>query len=91
MAGIPRRQGRAEPKIGPSDVSDTSADRPGAQSTDTDSGGTGERITVGRDPKSERHEEAGTDRIVREDEAGLGRGLDEAEEARIDPVRKPKR
>jgi hypothetical protein len=90
MAGIPRHQGRTEPKLGPSDVSDTSADRPGAQSTDTDAGGTGERVTVGRNPASE-HEEAATDRVVREDEAGLGHGLDEAEKARIDPVKKPKR
>ena len=44
MAGIPRRQGRAEPKVGPSDLSDTAADRPGAENTDTDAGGTGELI-----------------------------------------------
>lgn len=88
MAGIPRRQGRAEPKIGPSDTSDTSADRPGAENTDTDAGGTGERVTVGRAPRSEKHDEASVDRIVGADEAGLGRGLDEAEEARL---RKPKR
>ncbi len=88
MAGIPRRQGRAEPKLGPSDLSDTSADRPGAENTDSDAGGTGERVTVGRAPKSERHDEAGVDRIVGADEAGLGKGLDEAEEARL---RKPKR
>ena len=71
MAAIPRRQGRAEPKVGPSDVSDTSADRPGAENTDTDAGGTGERVTVGRAPESERHEEA--------------------ELARRDPVKKPRR
>jgi len=91
MAGIPRRQGRVEPKVGPSDSSDTSADRPGAENTDTDAGGTGERVTVGRVPQSEQHDEASTDRVVREDEAGLGKGLDEAEKARIDPVKKPKR
>jgi len=88
MAGIPRRQGRAEPKVGPSDLSDTSADRPGAQNTDTDAGGTGERVTVGKAPKSEQHDEAGVDRIVGPEEAGLGKGLDEAELARL---RKPKR
>ncbi len=91
MAAIPRRQGRAEPKVGPSDLSDTAADRPGAPTTDTDAGGTGERVTVGRAPKSELHEEAATDRVVRENEAGLGHGLDEAEKARVDPVKKPKR
>jgi len=83
MAGIPRHQGRTEPKIGPSDISDTSADRPGSESTDTDAGGTGERITVGRAPQSERHDEAGVDRIVDDSEAGLGGGLDQAEEARL--------
>ena len=83
MAGIPRQQGRAEPKIGPSDTSDTIADRPGSESTDTDAGGTGERITVGRAPQSEQHDEAGTDRVVDESEAGLGGGLDQAEEARL--------
>ncbi len=83
MAGIPRRQGRAEPKLGPSDLSDTSADRPGEESTDSDSGGTGERISIGRSPKSEEHDEAGVDRIVRGEEAGLGGGLDQAEEARL--------
>jgi hypothetical protein len=94
MAGIPRRQGRAEPKLGPSDLSDTSADRPGEESTDSDRGGTGERVTVGRSPKSEQHDEAGTDRIVRGEEAGLGGGLDQAEEARLgktdEPLRKRK-
>src|SRR4051812_16935618 len=83
MAGIPRHQGRTEPKIGPSDISDTSADRPGAENTDTDAGGTGESITVGRAPHSELHDEAGVDRVVGPEEAGLGGGLDQAEEARL--------
>ena len=83
MAGIPRHQGRTEPKIGPSDSSDTLSDRPGAESTDSDTGGTGERVTVGKVPSSERHDEAGVDRIVDSSEAGLGGGLDQAEEARL--------
>jgi len=95
MAGIPRHQGRTEPKVGPSDLSDTSSDRPGAENTDTDAGGTGERVTVGRSPSGEKrssqHNEAGVDRIVGPEEAGLGKGLDEAEKARLDPVKKPKR
>ena len=86
MAGIPRRQGRADPKIGPSDSSDTFSDRPN-QSTDTDDGGTGERATTGPDPQSELHNERGVDRVVDASEAGLGGGLDQAEEARL---RKPK-
>lgn len=87
MAGIPRQQGRTEPKIGPSDSSDTTADRPGAENTDSDAAGTGERVTVGKVPSSEQHDEAGIDRIVDSSEAGLGGGLDQAEEARL---RKPK-
>ena len=83
MAGIPRHQGRTEPKIGPSDSSDTLSDRPGAENTDSDAGGTGERVTVGKVPSSERHDEAGVDRIVDSSEAGLGGGLDQAEEARL--------
>ena len=79
MAGIPRKQGRAEPKIGPSDSSDTFSDRPD-KSTDTDSGGTGERVTVG---KVREHHEASTDRVVSSEQAGLGAGLDQAEEARL--------
>jgi len=89
MAGIPRRQGRTEPKIGPSDSSDDYADRPNEPDTDTDSGGTGESITVGRDPRSELHDETAPDRIVGEGEAGLGGGLDQAEEARLKPRKKP--
>jgi hypothetical protein len=83
MAGIPRHQGRARPKIGPSDLSDTSADRPGEESTDSDAGGTGERVTVGKAPKSELHDERAPDRVVGADEAGLGTGLDQAEEAQL--------
>jgi hypothetical protein len=86
MAGIPRRQGREEPKIGPSDSSDDYADRPNEPDTDTDSAGTGESVTVGRDPQSELHNEIAPDRVVDSGEAGLGGGLDEAEEAEIDPV-----
>lgn len=84
MASI--RQGRADPKIGPSDSSDTIADRP-QENTDTDDGGTGERTTVGMNPHSEAHDERGVDRVVDAAEAGLGGGLDQAEEARL---KKPK-
>ena len=89
MAGT---QTRAPAKIGPSDSSDTSSDRPNERTTDTDEGGTGERATIGKDPRSEVHDERGPDRVVDEREAGLGKGLDEAEEARLDrpAVRKPK-
>jgi len=55
MARIPRRQGRAEPKTGPSDSSDTFSDRP----------------------------DQSTDRVIDASEAGLGGGLDQAEEGRL--------
>ena len=80
MAGIPRHQGRADPKIGPSDSSDTLSDRPNEPSTDSDAEGTGERNTVGKVPDST---EIGTDRVVKDKEAGLGGGLDQAEEAQL--------
>ena len=79
MAGIPRRQGRAEPKIGPSDSSDTFSDQP-ELSTDSDAGGTGERKTVERVPHAR---DVKTDRVVEDKDAGLGGGLDQAEEARL--------
>jgi len=78
MANIPRRQGRAEPKIGPSDSSDTFSDRPDRPSTDSDDGGTGERPAVGKVPHAA---DEGADRVVNSEEAGLGGGLDQAEEA----------
>lgn len=70
MARIPRRQGRAEPRIGPSDSSDTSSDRPNT-STDTDRGGTGERRAVEKVPRAR---DQGVDRVVGSEEAGLGGG-----------------
>jgi len=81
MAGIPRHQGRADPKIGPSDSSDTFSDRPDEPTTDSDAEGTGIRPTVGtiKPPKPE----IATDRVVDEEEAGLGGGLDQAEEAQL--------
>ena len=82
-----RENSRTPPKIGPSDTSDTLADRPNEPSTDSDAGGTGERVSIGRNPAGELHDERGTDRVVGPEEAGLGHGLDEAEEAAL---RKPK-
>jgi hypothetical protein len=80
MAGIPRHQGRADPKIGPSDTSDTISDRPNEPATDSDAEGTGERNTIGKVPDST---EIDVDRVVKDREAGLGGGLDQAEEAQL--------
>jgi hypothetical protein len=74
---------RKSAKIGPSDTSDTIADRPGELDSDTDAGYTGERTTVGTDPHAGMHVEYGPDRVVGPEEAGLGGGLDEAEEAQL--------
>jgi hypothetical protein len=71
---------RKDPKIGPSDSSDTYSDRPNRPSTDSDEGGTGERPTVGKVPHAA---DEGADRVVDDKEAGLGGGLDQAEEARL--------
>ena len=78
-----RIQTRKPPKIGPSDTSDGPADLPQEADTDTDAEGTGERVSTGRDSHSELHDERGADRIVDSSEAGLGGGLDEAEEAQL--------
>ena len=80
MAGIPRHQGRADPKIGPSDTSDTLSDRPNEPSTDSDAEGTGERETIGKVPHAK---DVGTDRVAKDSEVGLGGGLDQAEEAQL--------
>ena len=71
---------RKIPALGPSDRSDTPSDRPGKPGTDTDSGGTGERISIGKVPHAN---DEGADRVVDAEEAGLGGGLDQAEEAQL--------
>jgi hypothetical protein len=77
------REGRTEPKIGPSDTTDTYYDNPEGV-TDSDNGGTGERGPASdQAARGERRSEAGTDRVVQDRDAGLGGGLDEAEEARL--------
>jgi hypothetical protein len=44
--------------------------------------GTGEHLTAGKEPKLRVNADRDADRVVRENEAGLGGGLDQAEEAR---------
>ncbi len=50
---------------------------------DSDSGGSGERMAAGMDPDVGVGSDVGFDRIVDASEAGLGGGLDQAEEARL--------
>jgi hypothetical protein len=49
----------------------------------SDSAGTGEHLTAGIEPRIRANQDRGVDRIVGEGEAGLGAGLDQAEEARL--------
>lgn len=75
-------RGRGIASLGPSDSSDTGADMvgiPGLDST-SDRRGTGERLDV--EDIGDETEALSLDRVVRANEAGLGGGLDQAEEAR---------
>jgi hypothetical protein len=45
--------------------------------------GTGEHMTAGKDPRVRTSADVDSDRIVGPEEAGLGGGLDQAEEARL--------
>lgn len=67
--------------VGASDSSDTGADTSGAEANDStsDRNGTGERVDMESDVIPDA--DIGADRIVSAEEAGLGGGLDQAEEA----------
>jgi hypothetical protein len=71
--------------LGPSDSSDTGADMVGlGRDNDTsDRHATGERGSVGPDDDLREAADIGTDRVITAEEAGLGGGLDQAEEARL--------
>jgi hypothetical protein len=70
--------------LGPSDSSDTGADMMGLDGLDStsDRHGTGERLSVDQEMPGENGD-IRPNRIVRADEAGLGGGLDQAEEAQL--------
>jgi len=72
-----------EPRFGPSDSSDSGSDLPDNRAADSDSDryGTGEDLTVGDEPDVRVAADIVPDRIVGSEEAGLGGGLDQAEEA----------
>jgi hypothetical protein len=88
---VPLARRRKTPKghdvrsLGPSDSSDTGADMVGQGPLDdtSDRNRTGERMRVGNERVRPGHD-IGTDRVVDAEEAGLGHGLDEAEEAERD-------
>ncbi len=71
--------------LGPSDSSDSGADMMGIDGLDStsDRNGTGERESVGEDGYLDTEYDIGADRIVDAQEAGLGGGLDQAEEAQL--------
>jgi hypothetical protein len=52
-------------------------------SDNSDSPGTGEHLTAGKDPDLRVNADRDADRVVGADEAGLGGGLDQAEEAQL--------
>jgi hypothetical protein len=49
----------------------------------SDAAGTGEHLTAGKEPRVRVNADRDVDRIVSDAEAGLGGGLDQAEEARL--------
>jgi len=76
-------QGRDLRSSGPSDSSDAGADLIERESSDSasDRNGTGERLNLESDVEPDA--DLGADRIVSAEEAGLGGGLDQAEEAQL--------
>ena len=58
---------------------------------DSDRNGTGTRMSADLDPRSGDAADISPDRIVGASEAGLGGGLDEAEEAQLKPDRAPRK
>lgn len=76
-------RGRDIASLGPSDSSDTGADMMGLHGLDStsDRQGTGERLDV--EDVGDDTEDLALDRVVRARDAGLGGGLDQAEEAQL--------
>ncbi len=87
--GAVRPPGHDTRSIGPSDLSDTGSDSigpggydPAVLDSDSDSVGTGVDPSPGERNDVDPGGDIGVDRIVGAGEAGLGGGLDQAEEAR---------
>lgn len=78
-------KGHGVRSLGPSDSSDTGADMVGIGGLDntSDRHGTGERASVEEDADEDAGADIAADDIVDADEAGLGGGLDQAEEAQL--------
>jgi hypothetical protein len=82
-------KGHDTKSLGPSDSSDSGSDvNPGEPAgSDSDRPGTGERENI-EGEQGRTGSDSGVDRIVSANEAGLGAGLDQAEEARKKRVRR---
>ena len=78
-------KGRDIGSVGPSDSSDSGADMVGIGGLDstTDRNGTGERASLENDADADIEADISVDGIVGAEEAGLGGGLDQAEEAQL--------
>ena len=83
------QKGHDTAALGPGDSSDSGVADAGASIGDlgmdenSDRSGTGERYAAGKEPSARPSGDRHTDRVVTPAEAGLGGGLDQAEEARI--------
>src|SRR6185436_2003219 len=84
IEATPSYPAREEPRVGPSDSSDSPSDLIGTGlEGSSDRQGTGERADVGNPGAQQSGSHLLPDRIVREESAGLGGGLDQAEEAQL--------
>ena len=91
---MPRKtlKGHDTRSLGPSDSSDSGSDlaAPGTDrlvgdidmDDNSDRSGTGEHLSAGKQPRIRVNADRDADRVVDSSEAGLGGGLDQAEEAR---------
>ena len=84
-SGNENLKGRDIASVGPSDSSDSGADMVGVGGLDstTDRNGTGERASLENDADADVESDIAADGIVESEEAGLGGGLDQAEEAQL--------
>jgi len=81
----PAPKGHDTGSLGPSDSSDSGSDMIGTgelAESDSDRYGTGEQVSA-RKSRVRPDSDLGVDRIVDAEEAGLGAGLDQAEEAQL--------
>jgi hypothetical protein len=83
--GLREYRGNTPQSIGPSDSSDSGSDLQGLDDPgledNSDRMGTGEHFTAGSDEDLREANDIAPDRIVGAEDAGLGGGLDQAEEA----------